>query len=515
MAEALDKGVHCSVGAVPAGPRSERGAGLERGRDWFPLASGKPIMWRLAPHERARTQSTVWNEPHLILKRREDPCRSRSLVDAVVIGGGPGGASAARALAMAGWSVLVLERADFPRFHIGESLLPGTREALHRLGLEERLESLGFVRKRGATFEADCGAGRARIDFGVLGGVRDRSAYQVSRAEFDLLLLRAAEEAGALVREGATVVGVSLGSPSGPHSTVTWEEGSETHEVSARFVVDASGRAGVLASEMGLRQPDPSLRKVALFAHFGGVESLEGEARGDIRVVLRENGGWAWIIPLAEGRTSVGLIFDRDEEFRLDGESAEACLDRWVSELPVLRTALRAAVRVGPARWESDYSYSSTRVAGPGWALVGDAACFLDPVFSSGVHLAVQRGLEVAEDLVLADRAGRPLDASSLVRSTRLHEIRLRRFRRFVLDVYRPGFRDIFLRPQNWPAGVRSLTAALAGLDHLGLIDRLRIAGFHALVGLNARLRFCDPIRPDDSEDVREELASPVLHQSP
>lgn len=450
----------------------------------------------------------------MISKRTDHLPRDDSPVDFVVIGGGPGGATAARALALAGRSVLLLERAVFPRFHIGESLLPCTREVFHRLGLDALMERRGFVKKHGATFEADCGAGRSRIDFGVLEGARNRSAYQVPRAEFDQFLLRAAEEAGAVVEEGACVLGVSFDTPVKSSSTVTWSRGSETHEVEARFVIDASGRTGVISSQLGLRRPDPLLRKVALFAHFEGVEPLHGEASGDIRVVLRENGGWAWLIPLREGRTSVGLVFDREELFRTPGESAEAALDRWISSLPVLRAALRSAVRVGAARWESDYSYSSTRIVGRGWALVGDAACFLDPVFSSGVHLAVLRGAEVAEDLLLADRAGEPLDERALRRSTRLHEARLRRFRRFVVDVYRPGFRDIFLRPQNWPAGVRSLTAALAGSDRLGLVDRLRIAGFHALVGLNARLRFCDPIRACASAAVGEEVASPMLSQS-
>jgi flavin-dependent dehydrogenase len=412
---------------------------------------------------------------------------TESLYSAVVVGGGPAGSTAAAMLAGRGRSVLLLERERFPRFHIGESLLPLANEVLEELGLVEELRAAGHVEKRGATFETEDGALRARIAFESASGVAQPRTWQVPRAEFDHLLLRRARAAGAEVIEGAGVMDFETGAFG---ARVRWSDGEREHVAHGRVLLDASGRAGLVARRYGLRVTDPELKKVALFAHFRGVQRLSGNALGDIHVITRRDGGWIWSIPLAGGITSVGFVFDHDEHIKQVREDPAACLQRWIAATPAAARILAGAERASPARFEGDFSYSTRAHAGEGFALLGDAAAFLDPVFSTGVQLALTSGKEVALDLDRALQGNRPIDARAFRRSTRAHARRLRVYRRLVTGFYRPAFRDLLFRPERWPAGARALAAVLAGLDRLSLATRARLAVFHVLVDLHERLHF-------------------------
>ncbi len=402
----------------------------------------------------------------------------------LVAGGGPAGSTAAALLARRGHTVLLLERERFPRFHIGESLLPLSGGVLDQLGVTAELRAAGHVEKRGATFETEDRGLRARIDFATAPGVHEPRAWQVPRAEFDHALLRRARALGTEVLESARVTDFELGR----HGVrLTFTEGRREQRVRGLALLDASGRSGLVARRLGLRVPDPALKKIALFAHFRGVERLGGEALGDIHVIARRDGGWAWAIPLSGGVTSVGFVFDHDEHVKEVAEAPSACLARWIAATPAVAHIMERAELAGPARFEGDFSYSARAHAGDGFALLGDAAAFLDPVFSTGVQLALSSGAEAARDLDRALTRGRPIDARAFRRSTRAHQRRLRTYRKLVLGFYEPAFRDLLFRPERWPAGARALAAVLAGLDRPALPTRARLAVFQALVALNAR----------------------------
>ncbi len=406
--------------------------------------------------------------------------------EVVVMGGGPAGATAAACLARAGRRVLLLERDRFPRFHIGESLLPLSNPVFARLGLTEELERSGFVAKLGATFLSECGTRSARVGFSDGPGIVAPRTYHVPRAEFDSMLLERAEQSGATVRTECGVSGVDF-ERDGPRVRHRDERGREA-SVRTRVVLDASGRRGILARELGLRVPDAELRKTALFAHFEGIPSMTGPAAGDIRVVTRASGGWIWLIPLPQGRTSVGFVFDESEKPVRPGESPEECLERWMASVPLLAREGGAARRIGPARWEGDFAYATRAYSGANWLLLGDAGSFLDPVFSTGVQIALSSGVEAADAVERSLCAGGPR-AAHFRAFHRRQRARYRFFRRLVQGFYRPAFRELLFHPEAWPAGARALTAALAGEDRPGPLTRLRLEVFYALVALRGALR--------------------------
>lgn len=419
-------------------------------------------------------------------------------LDCVVVGGGPGGASAANVAARAGCRVLILERERFPRFHIGESLLPASLACLDELGVTEALAEYPFVGKRGATFETACGGTRMRVDFAGAPGIDRSEVFHVPRAEFDQVLLNAARSVGVEVWEGALVRKVELESDG---VRIQGERNGRLFEIRTPLVVDASGRAGVLARTVGLRRPDPALRKCALHAQFEDAAQLSGEAAGDIHVVVRPEGGWFWSIPLPSGRTSVGFVFDQGETARAAEETAEGALDRWISQTPAVRRDLAEATRIGPVRWDADFSYAAERPSGDRWALVGDAAAFLDPVFSTGVHLALTRGIEVGQAVVTAVRRGGSL-RRHLRRADSRHVRRLRRYRRMVLGFYDPAFRDVFFFPVRWPAGARAVASVLGGVDRPSLATRTRIGVLFALAAVHRRYGLVSPLTPSDSPPI-------------
>jgi FADH2-dependent halogenase len=406
--------------------------------------------------------------------------------DVAVIGGGPGGSSAATALARRGRRVLLLERDRFPRFHIGESQLPWINGVLEALGVHEAVAKAGFVEKWGASFWEIDGSPATYVDFSAAVETPAPRTYQVERAAFDELLLRHAEGAGVTVREGYRAVDAAFDAE-GVSLRFAGPDGGE-HRTRVDAVVDASGRAGFLARRIGGYEADPMLRHVAVHAQYEGIPRPAGRPAGDIRVLTRRDVGWIWLIPLSETRTSVGAVVPQALHRRQARPTAEESLEHYLRETPAAPALLRAARRVSPARFDADYSYIARTMAGDRWVAVGDSAAFLDPVFSTGVLLAMQGGVEAAEAIDAGLRAG-DLSAACFALYERRVRRRYRFFRRFVVGFYDPYFRRLLFRRSRWFGIYEAVLSALAGNWRPTLGTRLRIQFFFAVIAVKRLFR--------------------------
>lgn len=315
--------------------------------------------------------------------------------DAIVIGGGPAGSTAAGFLAKGGRRVVLFERERFPRYHIGESLLSATLPILDALGVTPAIEQAGFIRKPGGTFL--WGADREPWSFFFREDPGGRPhAFHVVRSEFDHLLLRHCAALGADVREAHRVREVRYDESSKLTSvSATGEDGNEV-TAEAPYVIDASGQQAMLGTRDKLREFNPFFRNLAAFAYFENAQRLDGPVTGNI-LSAAFGEGWFWFIPLHDGTTSVGAVVDATRFAERAKGDATALYHRLVAACEPVAQRLREAHMVSPVRVIRDYSYSSRRFYGPGYLLAGDAACFVDPVFSTGVHLACLSGYLAAE----------------------------------------------------------------------------------------------------------------------
>lgn len=410
-------------------------------------------------------------------------------VDVIVAGGGPAGATAAAWLARAGHRVTLFERDRFPRFHIGESLLASVNDVFVAIGADGLIRDARFPQKWGATFMSADGRIERYADFSVAPGVATPQTWQVPRSRFDELLLRHAARSGADVREGHRVVDLEV-DEDGVTATVQdarAEEGRFT--VRARAVIDASGRGSLLSRKFNLRIDEPGLANIAVFSHYAGVPRQEGRRAGDIRIVARDDLGWFWLIPISEELMSVGVVLPRTAARRFQLLPHEAWLESAIADTPAVSRLLADAQREWPVRVERDFSFASRGYAGPRWFLAGDAGSFLDPVFSTGVAIALESGLEAAQAVGRCLRTGH-WSGRHVMRYARRQRQRYRSFRRFVLAFYTPEFRDLFFDndPPRWI--FRSVVTVVAGYWRPSLVARASVALFFLLVWLQRWARF-------------------------
>ena len=403
---------------------------------------------------------------------------SLSQTDIVVIGGGPAGATSATLLAQAGHSVVLLEREKFPRFQIGESLLPYNNDLFRRLGILEQLGEGRFLPKYGAYFVT--GDGRTGYTFRFdqnLPKAYSRS-FQVSRADFDDLLLRHAAKNGVDVREETSVSDVDL---SGSSATVRGtSRGGESFELKARFVVDATGARSLLASRHGGRVENERLKKVSFFSHYKGVApNGEGRDVGNTVIALLKN-AWFWMIPIDEETTSVGLVVDRDQ-YLASGLKPEQLLEKTIEGTPYVAARMKDATRSTQVYVRKDFSYRAKQLVGENFALIGDAAGFIDPIFSTGVFMAM-KSAEVAADAVtmkLNHGSSRLLHSYEKRMTTAL-----KKYMMFIENFYCREFLEVFLQPSRRFGLIPAVVGVLAGNVFERTRDRGKLALFFLLVKL-------------------------------
>ncbi len=393
--------------------------------------------------------------------------------DVVVIGGGPAGSTAAAFLARGGYRVIALEKAHHPRFHIGESLLPMNLPIFERLGVLEKVRSLG-VYKRGADFEADNDGGYHTFAFARALGDSPSHAFQVWRQEFDKMLFEHARECGAGTREGHEAVRLEQRGPRDTRVEVRTDEG-RTYRIQARYAVDASGRDTFLSAKKKLRRKNLRHQSAAIFGHFRGAEARRGEDAGNISMYRFEH-GWMWMIPLRNGVMSVGAVCRPDYLKQRKGRTVQFLLDT-LRRNPALWQRMERAELIGnEVRVTGNYSYDSRRMGGPGWVMIGDAFAFIDPVFSSGVYLAMTAAEQAAQ---LVDAALRePAAEDSLLRTLERRQRRgMKRFSFFIYRFNGPVLRDMFAHPRNLFRIEQSVISMLAGdlFDAPKVLRRLKM----------------------------------------
>ncbi len=380
--------------------------------------------------------------------------------DVVIIGGGPAGSTAAALLAERGYQVTLLEKARHPRFHIGESLLPANLPLLERLGVADQVKAIG-MEKWGAEFESPWHDHKQTFEFADALDKTMPMAYQVRRAEFDEILIRNAADKGARVIEGCQAKHVTLGEHGEPTQVVARHDDGSEQTLRAKFLLDASGRDTFVGNHLNAKQRNKKHNSTALYAHFTGAQRNDGKAAGNITIFWFEH-GWFWFIPLADGATSVGAVTWPYYLKRRNGRALDEFLQDTIDLCPPLRQRLQHATLASPVEATGNFSYRCDHTHGSNYLLLGDAYAFIDPVFSSGVMLAMQSAFVGADtvDTCLSNPKRARHAMRAFDRSMRLGP---KTFSWFIYRVTNPTMRNMFMAPRNIFRIKDALLSVLAG----------------------------------------------------
>lgn len=380
--------------------------------------------------------------------------------DVLVIGGGPAGCSAGPLLAEKGYKVVILEKAHHPRFHVGESLLPANLPLFERLGVAEEVRAIGMV-KHAAEFVSPADGRKQVFEFAEAWNKSMPYAYQVLRSKFDEILIRNAEKKGVEVHEGCRVRKVDfLPDDTGAIIEAERDDGS-TLRWRARFVVDASGRDTFLANKFQIKHRNPKHNSSSVYGHFAGARRHPGQAEGNITIFWFEH-GWFWFIPMQDDQTSIGMVtWPYYMKTRGKRSLTEFLMDG-IAMCPPLKERLMDAKLINEVEATGNFSYVSERNHGPNYVLLGDAYAFLDPVFSSGVLLAMNSGFLAADavDTCLSKPKQAP---AAMAEFDRLMKHGPKEFSWFIYRITNPIWRDIFMEPRNVFRVKEALLSLLAG----------------------------------------------------
>ena len=361
--------------------------------------------------------------------------------DVIVIGGGPAGATTGTLTAEHGHSTLVLERSEFPRFHVGESLIPETYWTLKRLGLVEQMRASAYPKKYSVQFFSEGMKASAPFYFDEYKDCESSQTWQVWRDTFDRMLLENATDKGATVHTAAHVTDVVFDGDRAVGVKVRLEVDGEKveREIACSVVVDATGQSAFVASRRGLKDTDPALRKASVWSYFENAQRDPGRDEGATLIMqTSDKKSWFWFIPLPDNVTSVGVTGDTGYMFP-KGTSAEDAFQRELDRCPAMADRLADATRVRDWHTTKDYSYYSSQGAGQGWVLVGDSFGFIDPVYSTGVFLAFKSG-EFAADAIHDAFAAGDLSADRLGGWQPEYRDAINLFRKLVYAFYDPDF---------------------------------------------------------------------------
>jgi len=381
--------------------------------------------------------------------------------DVIVVGGGPAGASTATMVAQAGHSVLLLERDTFPRFRIGESLMPATYWTLERLGVLDQMKCSHFPKKQSVQFFSPGGRGSVPFYFSETEAGPSAQTWQVDRAEFDQMLLDNARAHDVEVHEDTRVTEILLDGDKATGVEAQFSDGS-MRRLGARVVVDATGQSAMLAQRLDLREGDPNLRNCSLYTRYRGAVRGEGRDEGATLILYTEQPRtWFWFIPLPDDVVSVGVVGPVERMIQSRVGSPQTIFEEEAATCPALLERIDGAEQLHEIRAVKDFSYGCRRMAGAGWVLVGDANGFLDPIYSSGVFLALKGGEFVADSINAALEADDP-SAKRLGRHAAEYAAGVDAMRRLVYAYYSPEFNfAAFLR--EYPDAKDELVNLLIG----------------------------------------------------
>jgi flavin-dependent dehydrogenase len=392
--------------------------------------------------------------------------------DVLVVGGGPAGSTIAALLAERGRRVVLVEKDKHPRFHIGESLLPLNLPLLERLGVKDEIDGIGML-KYGAEFISPFHDKTVTFDFADAWDKRFPYSYQVRRSEFDHVLLKNAVRKGATLIEECKVTEVDF-LPGGGALARGQDSEGQRHAWRSKFLVDASGRDTLLANRFGIKRRNRKHNSAAIFGHFVNAQRLPGKAEGNISIFWFDH-GWFWFIPLHDGTTSVGAVC-WPYYMKTRKTDPTSFLMETIALCPAVAERLKNASLTAPVTATGNYSYRAERMSGNGYIMLGDAFAFIDPVFSTGVYLAMNSAFRGADTVEIcldqprkAARALQQFDA----------EIRqgIDTFSWYIYRVTTPTLRELFMGPRNVLRVQEAVLSLLAGdvFRHSPIRSRLRI----------------------------------------